>query len=43
MTEPRTVQIGALAVSNAAPLTLIAGPCQLESRDHALMLSLIHI
>ena len=39
MTEPKTVQIGALAVSNAAPLTLIAGPCQLESRDHALMIA----
>jgi 2-dehydro-3-deoxyphosphooctonate aldolase (KDO 8-P synthase) len=39
MTEPRTVRIGALAVSNAASLTLIAGPCQLESRDHALMIA----
>ena len=39
MTEPRTVRIGALAVSNAAPLTLIAGPCQLEGRDHALMIA----
>jgi 2-dehydro-3-deoxyphosphooctonate aldolase (KDO 8-P synthase) len=39
MTEPRSVQIGTLNVSNAAPLTLIAGPCQLESRDHALMIA----
>jgi 2-dehydro-3-deoxyphosphooctonate aldolase (KDO 8-P synthase) len=39
MTEPKSVQIGPLAVSNAAPLTLIAGPCQLESRDHALMIA----
>ncbi|MGR3435856.1 MAG: 3-deoxy-8-phosphooctulonate synthase [Shimia sp.] len=31
----RTVQIGDLAVSNAAPLTVIAGPCQLEGLDHA--------
>jgi 2-dehydro-3-deoxyphosphooctonate aldolase (KDO 8-P synthase) len=30
------VRIGSLTVSNAAPLTLIAGPCQLEGLDHAL-------
>ena len=36
MTEARTVAIGPLAVSNAHPLTLIAGPCQLEGLDHAL-------
>lgn len=29
------VEIGALEVSNRAPLTVIAGPCQLESLDHA--------
>ncbi len=39
MTAPRTVEIGALHVSNAAPLTLIAGPCQLEGRDHALRIA----
>lgn len=39
MTEPRIVRIGALAVSNAAPLTLIAGPCQLEGLDHALTIA----
>jgi 2-dehydro-3-deoxyphosphooctonate aldolase (KDO 8-P synthase) len=39
MTDARTVQIGSLAVSNAAPLTVIAGPCQLESREHALMIA----
>jgi 2-dehydro-3-deoxyphosphooctonate aldolase (KDO 8-P synthase) len=39
MNEPKSVQIGSLTVSNAAPLTLIAGPCQLESRDHALMIA----
>ena len=26
-------------LSNTAPLTLIAGPCQMESRDHALMMA----
>ena len=35
MASHKTVQIGNLAVSNAAPLTLIAGPCVMESRDHA--------
>ncbi len=39
MTEVLTVEIGALAVSNHTPLTLIAGPCQLESLDHALMIA----
>jgi len=34
-----TVQIGALRIGNALPLTLIAGPCQLESRDHAFMMA----
>lgn len=33
------VQIGKLTVSNAAPLTIIAGPCQLESLDHAQMIA----
>lgn len=35
MTAPKTVRIGNLDVSNAAPLTVIAGPCQIESHDHA--------
>jgi 2-dehydro-3-deoxyphosphooctonate aldolase (KDO 8-P synthase) len=33
------VEIGALKIGNALPLTLIAGPCQLESRDHAFMMA----
>ncbi|AWK85101.1 3-deoxy-8-phosphooctulonate synthase [Azospirillum thermophilum] len=36
MTSPRTVQIGPLSIANDRPFTLIAGPCQMESRDHAL-------
>jgi 2-dehydro-3-deoxyphosphooctonate aldolase (KDO 8-P synthase) len=32
----RHVDIGSLIVGNDLPLTLIAGPCQMESRDHAL-------
>jgi 2-dehydro-3-deoxyphosphooctonate aldolase (KDO 8-P synthase) len=39
MTEARTVRIGALEVSNAAPLTLIAGPCQVEGLDHSLRIA----
>jgi 2-dehydro-3-deoxyphosphooctonate aldolase (KDO 8-P synthase) len=39
MTEARTVRIGALDVSNVAPLTLIAGPCQIEGLDHSLRIA----
>lgn len=36
MTKPNsTVTIGNVTFSNQAPLALIAGPCQMESRDHA--------
>lgn len=35
----KTIRIGALECSNDLPLTLIAGPCQLESLDHALMIA----
>ena len=30
---------GAVTFSNRAPLSLIAGPCQMESRDHAFMVA----
>lgn len=33
------VDIGNVSVGNDAPLTLIAGPCQLESADHAQMIA----
>ncbi len=36
MIQPRTVTIGRLSISNDRPLVLIAGPCAMESRDHAL-------
>ena len=39
MTAPRTVAIGNIAVGNDKPLALIAGPCALESRAHALEMS----
>ena len=35
----KTVQIGGLTVSNDSPLVVIAGPCQLESLDHAQMIA----
>jgi 2-dehydro-3-deoxyphosphooctonate aldolase (KDO 8-P synthase) len=31
----KTVKIGAINVANSQPFMLIAGPCQLESREHA--------
>ncbi|HYM17795.1 MAG TPA: 3-deoxy-8-phosphooctulonate synthase [Micropepsaceae bacterium] len=37
MSAPNTVvKIGSVEVGNAKPLSIIAGPCALESRDHAL-------
>jgi 2-dehydro-3-deoxyphosphooctonate aldolase (KDO 8-P synthase) len=35
----KDVQIGTLTVSNDRPLLVIAGPCQLESLDHAQMIA----
>ena len=35
MQPNRTVTVGRAVFSNTGPLTLIAGPCQLESRQHA--------
>ncbi|MEP9388069.1 3-deoxy-8-phosphooctulonate synthase [Mesorhizobium sp. KR9-304] len=35
MTPNKSVTVGQAVFSNHAPLTLIAGPCQLESRSHA--------
>jgi len=34
--SPRAVPVGPLVLANDRPLVLIAGPCQMESRDHAL-------
>ncbi len=33
---PTTVKVGNLEIGNDLPLTIIAGPCAMESRDHAL-------
>ncbi len=35
----KTVTVGDVAFCNDAPLVVIAGPCQLETRDHALMIA----
>jgi len=39
MTQPRHIAIGNVTVGNDLPLVLIAGPCALESRAHALEIS----
>jgi 2-dehydro-3-deoxyphosphooctonate aldolase (KDO 8-P synthase) len=33
------VRVGGVAIGNSLPLALIAGPCQLESRDHAMKMA----
>lgn len=35
----KEISIGSLTVGNDRPLLVIAGPCQLESREHALMIA----
>ena len=35
-TEPRHITIGNITIGNDRPLAVIAGPCALESRAHAL-------
>jgi len=39
MTAPRHVHIGNITIGNDRPLALIAGPCVLESRQHAMEMS----
>jgi len=36
LSDTRAVRVGALEVGNDRPLVLISGPCQIESRDHAM-------
>ena len=36
MSEPRVVHVNGVDIGNRLPLVLIAGPCQIESRAHAL-------
>lgn len=35
----KTVEVAGLSIGNDQPLTVIAGPCQLESADHAQMIA----
>lgn len=35
----KRVQVGDITIANDLPFALIAGPCQIESRDHALMMA----
>jgi len=39
MTAARSVRVGPVTFGNDRPLVLVAGPCQIEGRDHALMLA----
>ena len=36
MTQTRTVTVGSIEIANDKPFALIAGPCQIESKAHAL-------
>ena len=36
MTKSKSVRVGELRLANNRPLTIIAGPCALESKNHAL-------
>ncbi len=39
MSKQRTVEIGKVAIAADRPFALIAGPCAIESREHALMMA----
>lgn len=39
MTEQKTVYVGNVSFSNDLPFALICGPCQIESRAHAVMIA----
>ena len=39
MTKIKEVKIGNFKISNTLPIVLIAGPCQLENREHALYIA----
>ena len=39
MTEQKTVKVGDIEISNDAGFTLIAGPCQIESLEHSIMMA----
>lgn len=37
--EQKTVKVGNVVFNNKLPLALICGPCQIESREHAIMIA----
>lgn len=37
--EQKVVEVGKVKLSNKMPLVLIAGPCQIESREHAIFIA----
>ncbi len=39
MTSPKKISVGNVTFANDLPFALIAGPCQMESRDHAMMMA----
>ncbi len=39
MTNMNKINIGDFQISNDLPLTLICGPCQIESKEHAIMIA----
>lgn len=39
MSTPISIELGNRRIANDAPLALIAGPCAMESRDHAMMMA----
>jgi 2-dehydro-3-deoxyphosphooctonate aldolase (KDO 8-P synthase) len=39
MTNPLTLKLHSISIGNQLPFALIAGPCQMESRDHAMMMA----
>lgn len=39
MNPIRQIKIGSITIANDLPFVLIAGPCQLETRDHAMMMA----
>jgi len=39
MTHPHTIHLGSIKISNNLPFVLLAGPCQIETLDHALFMA----
>ena len=39
MTSPNHISVGSVTFGNDLPFVLISGPCQIESRDHALFMA----